>query len=177
MAGGTGGGETINGNLGNRSLARGPSGLHSQIYFQPRSQSHWPSVFLPGAHGGVCRDVFVAADAHFPDLSFGEFAAGGRDQAGNLSRASHHARHHHGVLRADNGAAGRFWKLLSANSDWGAGYGVSGPEHAFVLDDVCGFRGDSRGILRIRRSAAARVDGISAAERRATGWSGGRAWG
>ena len=64
VAGGTGGGETINGDLGYSSRARGPSGLHSEIYFQPRSQSHWHSVLLSGNHGGICGDVPVAADAH-----------------------------------------------------------------------------------------------------------------
>ncbi len=75
-------------------------------------------------------------------------AAGGRNQAGNVSHAVHHARHDHGVLRTDDGAAGRIWKLLSTDSDWGAGYGVSGAEHAFVLDYVSGLRGDACGILR-----------------------------
>src|ERR1022692_2331729 len=139
MAGGTGGGETINGNLGNRSRSCGPSGLHSKIYFQPRSQSHRDSVFLFGAHGGVGGNVSVATDEAAPDFSLSQFAAGGRNQAGDLSQPADDARHDHGVLRADHGAAGRVWKLLSADSDWSAGYGVSRPEHAFVLDDVCGF--------------------------------------
>jgi len=32
----------------------------------------------------------------------------------------------------------RVRELFSADSDWCAGYGVPGAEHAFVLDDVCG---------------------------------------
>ena len=56
VAGGTGGGETINGDRGFGSRARS-SGFHPKIHFQPRSQSHWHSVFLSGAHGGVRRDV------------------------------------------------------------------------------------------------------------------------
>ena len=82
VAGGTGGGETINGDPGFGSRARS-SGLHSEIHFQPRSQSHRHSVFLSGAHGGVCRDVAVAADAHSPGLADGGVAAGRRDQAGD----------------------------------------------------------------------------------------------
>src|ERR1700683_793201 len=135
MAGGTGGGETINGNRGYGSRARS-SGVHSKIYFQPGSQSHWHSVFLSGAHGGVGGDVFVTADADPLDLSGGQFAAGGRDQAGDVSEPADDARHDHGVLRADHGAAGRGRKLFSADSDWGAGYGVPCAEHAFVLDDL-----------------------------------------
>ena len=54
-----------------------------------------------------------------------------------------HARHHHGVLRADHGAAGRVRQLLPADSDRRAGHGVPRPEHAFVLDDVCRIRRDS----------------------------------
>src|SRR5260370_413751 len=173
MDGGTGGGETINGNLGNRSRTCGPSGLYSQIYFQPRSQSYWTAVFLPGAYGSVCGDVPVAADAHSPGLAAGEFANRGRNQAGAVSGTAHHARHHHGVLRADHCATGGIRKLLFADSDWRAGYGVPGPEHAFVLDDVCGVRGDPCGVLRLGRRTAARVDGISAAECGAAGWSGG----
>ena len=40
-----------------------------------------------------------------------------RDQAGNLSQPAHHARHHHGVLCADHGAAGRLRQLLPAHPD------------------------------------------------------------
>ena len=47
-----------------------------------------------------------------------------------------------------------------------------GPEHAFVLDDVCGIRRDHRRLLRDRRRAAARVDGIRSAERAAVGRTG-----
>src|ERR1700691_693284 len=64
-----GGRRNNNGDLGNRSRARGPTGLHSQIYFQSRSQSHRDSVFLSGAHGGVGGNVSVAADADPLDLS------------------------------------------------------------------------------------------------------------
>ena len=94
-------------------------------------------------------------------------AAGGRDQAGDLSQPADHARHDHGVLRADHGAAGRLRKLLPADSDRRAGHGVSGPEHAVVLDDVRRVRRDHRGVLRDGRRAAARVDRVSAAERAA----------
>ena len=168
MAGRSGGGETINGDPCYGSRARS-SGLHSEIDFQPRPQSHRHSVFLPGAHGRVCRDVSVAVDAHSPGLADGCVAAGGRDQAGNVSQPADHARHHHGVLRADDGAAGRVRKLLSAHSDWRAGHGVPCPEHAFVLDDVCRIPRDHGGVLRDRRSSAAWVDGIRSAECAAVG--------
>ena len=51
-----------------RSLARS-SRVHSEIHFQPGPQSHRASVLLSGAHGGVCWDVLVAADAHSHDLA------------------------------------------------------------------------------------------------------------
>ena len=52
-------------------------------------------------------------------------AADRRDQAGNLPQPADHARHHHGVFRADHGAAGRIRQLLSADPDRRAGHGVS----------------------------------------------------
>ena len=44
------------------------------------------------------------------------------------------------------GAARRVRKLLSADSNRRARYGLPGPEHAFVLDDVRGIRCDHRGV-------------------------------
>ena len=67
---------------------------------------------------------------------------------------------------------GGIWKLFPAHSDWRAGYGVPGPEHAFVLDDVCGIRGDPGGVLCDGRRSAARVDGIRSAQRAAIGRAG-----
>ena len=128
-----------------------PTRLHSQVHFQPGPQGHRASVLLSGADRGVCRDVSVAADAHPHDLADGESAADGRDQAGNLPQPADHARHHHGVLRADHGAPGRLRQLLSAHPDRRAGYGVSRPEHAFVLDHLHGVRGHPRRLLRHRR--------------------------
>src|SRR5579862_8637609 len=52
-----------NGDFGYGSRARGSSGVYPEIYFQPRSQSHWHSVFLSGAHGGMGGDGSVSADA------------------------------------------------------------------------------------------------------------------
>src|ERR1700722_15234843 len=80
-----------NGRNGKPARARS-SGFHSEIYFQPRSQSHRHSVFFSGAHGSVCGDVSVAADAHPlalaerypPDLR--------RDPAGDIFDAAYHAR-------------------------------------------------------------------------------------
>ena len=92
-------------------------------------------------------------------------AADRRDQAGDISQPADHARHHHGVFRADDGAAGRVWKLFPAHSNWRARHGVPGPEHAFVLDHVCGIRGDPLRVLRDGRGASARLDWISSAER------------
>src|ERR1022692_2882850 len=161
-----------NGDGGYGSFARS-SGLYPKIYFQPGSQSHWHSVFLPGAHGGVGGDVYVAADAHPFAVAERRSAAGRRDQAGDVSQSADHARDDHGVLRADHGAAGRVRKLFSSDSDWCAGYGVPGPEYAFVLDDVCRVRLHHRGIFCDRRSAAAWVDGIRAAECVAIGRPGG----
>ena len=99
-------------------------------------------------------------------------AAGGGDQAGDLSQPADDARDDHGVFRADDGSAGRVWKLFSADSDWRAGYGVSGAEHAFVLDDVCRVRDHHRGIFRNGRSAAAWVDWIRSVECAAVGGAG-----
>ena len=99
----------------------------------------------------------------------GGAAAGGRDQAGDVSQPAHDARHDHGVLRADDGAAGRVRELLPADSDRRAGHGVPGSEHAFVLDDLCRIRRDHRGVLRDRRRAAAWLDRISAAQRDSIG--------
>ena len=78
---------------------------------------------------------------------------------------AHHARHHHGVLRADHGAAERIRKLFSAHPDRRAGHGVPCSEHAFVLDDVCGVHRDAVGVFRRWRSAAAWLDRLCAAER------------
>ena len=159
------------------SRARGPDQLHSQIHLQPRPQSHRAAVLLSGADRGVRRHVPVAADAHPHDLADGRSAAAGRHQAGNLPQPADHARHHHGVLRADHGAAERVRQLLSADPDRRAGYGVPGPEHAFVLDHVRRVRGDARGLLRDGRRAAARLDGLCPAERpahrraRASNWA------
>ena len=136
-----------------RSRARS-SGVHSEIHFQPRPQSHRDPVFLSGAHGGVCRDVPVAADAHSHGLADGGAAARRRDQAGDVSQPADHARHDHGVLRADHGAAGRVRQLLPADSDRRAGHGVPRPEHAVVLDDIRRLRCDPGGVLRDRRRAA-----------------------
>ena len=118
------------------------------------------------------RDVLVAADEDSLIVAGRESTASGRDQAGDLPQPAHHARNDHGVLRADHGAAGWVRKLFSANSDWRAGYGVSGPEHAFVLDDVCGVRDHHRGIFCDGWSATARLDGVCASECSAIGGAG-----
>src|SRR5208283_5605587 len=104
------------------------------------------------------------ADADSHGLADGGSAAGGRDQARDLSEPAHHARHDHGVFRVDHGAAGWVWKLFFAHPDWRAGYGVSCPEHAFVLDDVRGVYNDPGGVLRDRRSSLAWLDRLCTAE-------------
>ena len=153
MAGGTGGGETINGDLGYRSRARGPQGFIRKYIFSLDHKVIGIQYFflaLTAVWVGMFLSLLMRIHLLWPGASL---AAGGRDQAGDLSQPAHHARHDHGVLRADYGAAGRLWKLLSADSDWGAGYGVSGPEHAFVLDHVRGFRRDAlrHSLLRAER--------------------------
>src|SRR5579872_1242835 len=111
-----------NGEHGDSSCTRGPARVHSQIYLQPGPQGYRHSVLLSGVDGGVCRDVPLAADAGAHDLADRGAAPGGRDQAGDLSQPAYHARHYHGVFRAHYGAAGRVWKLLSADSDRSARY-------------------------------------------------------
>src|SRR5260370_34330199 len=78
----------------------------------------------------------MVADAHPLDLADGSAAVFWRDQSGDLSESPDHARHDHGFLRTDHGTSRRFRKLLPADSDWRAGYGVSSSEHAFVLDHL-----------------------------------------
>ncbi len=95
----------------------------------------------------------------------GRSAVDRRDQAGNLSQPAHHARHHHGVLCADHGAAGRIRQLLSANSDRRAGHGVSGPEHAFVLDHFRRVHGHTRRLLRYRGRSTSWLDRLCPAKR------------
>ena len=88
-------------------------------------------------------------------------ASARRDQAGNLSEPAHHARHHHGVFRADHGAAGRLRQLFSAHSNRRARHGFSRPEHAVVLDDLRRLHRDAGCFLCGRWRASARLDRLS----------------
>ena len=152
-----------------------PDRLHPQVHLQHRPQGDRAAVLLPGADLGVRRHVPVAADAHSPGVAGGE-GAGLRHQAGDLPGAAHHARHHHGVLRADHGAAGRVRQLHSAHPDRRARHGVPHPEHAVVLDDVPGVPGDYRRVHCGRRGADFGLDQLRAAERDSLRRAGTRAW-
>src|ERR1700685_228705 len=163
-----------NGRNGKPARARS-SGIHPKIYFQSRSQSHWNSIFLSGADGGVGGDVSVATHAHSPAVAFGGDSPDGGDQAGDVLEPAHHARHHHGVFCADDGAAGRIRKLLSSDPDRSAGHGVSGVEYVVVLDNICCLHSNAGCVLRDWRRSVAWLDGISAVERGAIGGTGGRA--
>src|SRR2546421_6731734 len=57
-----------NGDFGYSTFARS-SGVHPEVHFQPRPQGDWDPVFLPGADGGIRRNVPVTADAHSHDLA------------------------------------------------------------------------------------------------------------
>src|SRR5260370_1334501 len=159
----------VNGEIEVILRARGPSGLHSKVGLQSGPQSHRPAVLLPGAGRGVCRHVPVAADAHSLDLANGNLATAGRHKAGDVPHAGDHAWHDHGFLRAHDRATGRLRQLFPADSDWCAGHGFPGAEHAFVLDNLPGLRCNDRGFLRRRRRASARLDRLRAAERSAIG--------
>ena len=104
------------------------------------------------------------SDAGSHDLADGGFAARRRDQARNLLEPADHARHDHGVLRLDHGATGWVRKLFFAHPDWGAGYGVSSLEHAFVLDDVRGLCNHPGCVLCDGWSSAAWLDRLCSAE-------------
>ena len=71
-----------------------------------------------------------------------------RDDARTISGAADHAREHHGVHGADDRAAIRIRKLLSADPNWRGRHGVPRPEHAFVLDDICFAGGDGLRVFR-----------------------------
>src|SRR5260370_6602305 len=108
--------------------------------------------------------VSIPGDAHSFDLGDGRAGVFWRDQAGDLSESLDHARHDHGFLRADHGAAGWVRKLLPADSDWGAGHGVSGAEYAFVLDHLPRLHRAACGVLCNRRRTASWMDWLCAAE-------------
>src|SRR4029079_3101084 len=90
---------------------------------------------------------------------------GRRNDAGAVPVADDDARHHHGFLRIDYGAAERIRELLPANSDRRGGHGVSGPEYDVVLDYFRGAGGDAGRVLRQGRCTTGRLDGLSAVER------------
>ena len=72
--------------------------------------------FLSGADRSFCRHVFVVTDAYPHDLAASRDSGLRRDQARDLSLLVDHARHHHGVLRAHHGAAGRVSATISCPS-------------------------------------------------------------
>src|SRR5260370_8659521 len=75
----------------------------------------------------------MVPNAHPLGLADGSAAVFWRDQAGDLSESPDHARHDHGFLRTAHRTSRRFRKLLPADSDWRAGYGVFRSLHAVVL--------------------------------------------
>ena len=125
---------------------------------------------------GVPGDVALPADAipHGPPGGQGGLVRqsvahrrGGRhDDAGTLPLADDHARHHHGVLRADHGAAERLRQLLPAAANRRRGHGLPGPEHDVLLDHLPRTGRHGVRLLRAGRRAALRLDRVSAAERR-----------
>src|SRR5215467_9644334 len=135
-----------NGDPSYGSFARS-SRVYPEIHFQPGPQGHRNSVLLPGAYSGVHWDAAVSADAVSHDLADCVTSAFRRDQAGNLSGANDHARHDHGVLRANDSAAGWLRQLYSSDPDRRTGYGVPGTQHAVVLDDLRRIHRDYRGVL------------------------------
>ena len=93
-------------------------------------------------------------------------APGGVITSGVLPLAADPARHDHGFLRAHHGAAERLRQLLSAHPDRRRGHGLPAAQHAVVLDDLRGPGGSDGHLLRPRRPADCRLDGLPAAERR-----------
>ncbi len=92
--------------------------------------------------------------------------ARGRDDAGVLPLARHHARDDDGLLRADDGAAGRLRQLLPAHPDRRRRHGVPLLEHAVVLGHVHGARRARGRHLRLGRlghRADGGLDGLRAA--------------
>src|ERR1035441_10100939 len=114
MVGNSRGGETINGCPG-IPPTRGPSRLHPQMGVQSRPQGDWPAVLLPRAHRGFRRHVSLPADEDPSHLADGDPTLAGRDQTRNLSQPGHHARHDHGVFRADDRTPGWLRQLFPAH--------------------------------------------------------------
>ena len=117
------------------------------------------SVFV-----GMALSLLMRIHLVWPNLKL-PFTPGGHDDAGAVSGAGDHARLDHGVHGADHRAAVGLRKLLLADSDRRRGHGVSGPQHAFVLDHVRFAVRAGLGVLRYRRRAHLRLDRLSAAER------------
>ena len=61
---------------------------------------------------------------------------GRRHDARTVPLAHDHARHHHGLLRADHRAAERLRQLLPAHPDRRRRHGFPGPQHDVLLDHV-----------------------------------------
>ena len=156
--------------------AHAPQGFIRKYIFSLDHKVIGIQYYLPGAVQRVYRHVALAADAlpHGQSHRAGRLVrqalahgrGGRRDDAGTVSFADDHARHHHGVLRAHHGAAERLRQLFPADPDRRRGHGVPGPEHDVVLDHLRGAGGDGVGVLRAGRRAALRLDGLPAALRR-----------
>ena len=87
------------------------------------------------------------------------------DVARAIPGAGDHARHHHGLLRADHGAAGRLRKLFSADSNWRAGHGFSRLNMLSFWVDVSRLRLHHRRVRGSGRRAHQRLDRLHAPER------------
>ena len=149
-------------------------GSRDETFFY-RSQSNWEAVYFPG--------LFFGSSGHCsqPDHAL-PLDSARRENTMVRSVVAHRSiRRHHdtralsitddnprnldGVLRSHHCSAGRLWELLFAASNWRRGYGLPRSKHAFVLDHLPGFDGFAAGLLRGRRRAVGRVDGLSSALR------------
>ena len=109
--------------------------FYPEVCLQPRPQGHRHSILLPRTLLGVPGDVALAAHAlpHGEPQRSGEMvrrpvahgSRGWRHDAGTVPLADDHARHHHGVFRADHRAAKRLRQLFPAHPDRRRGHGVS----------------------------------------------------
>ena len=164
------------------SPSRSPSAcatdkLHTQARIQPRSQSDRQAVLRAGAGCGIYRHGALLAHAHSfgvadlansgPGQAFGGRRARRRDDAGVLPFVDDHARNHHGVLRADQRAVRRVWKLFPSDPNRRGGHGVPAIQHDVVLDDIRCVPRHGRCVFCQRRSADLGMDGVRAVER---GW-------
>ncbi len=161
-----------------RTPARGAEKFHLEIHLQRGPQGNRDPVFLPGPLLSVCGLAAFDSDPPAPGLAAAQnplarqaLARGraGRDyHPGVLPGAADPARHDHGFLRADDRTPGRLWQLHPADSDRRRRHGLSAPQHALVLDDVCRPGGHHGDVFCGGRPAHFRLDGLSAAQCR--GW-------